>query len=118
VSLSQGVVGSEAWTLELVRTSWAATSGLDTDSEGDEEAAMRYTLERGMTWVRHAFDELILLATLVSSLVKESFRFCNLLELRQSFWFCWLQTLETSGRRCANSAQSGPSWRCGSSWLG
>jgi chromosome segregation ATPase len=33
-----------------------------------------------MTWARQAFDELILPATSVSSLVKDSFRFCNLLE--------------------------------------
>jgi hypothetical protein len=50
-----------------------ATSGLDVDSEDDEEAATRHTLERGMTWARHAFDELILLATLVSFHVKDSF---------------------------------------------
>jgi hypothetical protein len=89
-SLSQGVMGGEAWTLELACTLWAVTSGLDTDSEGDEEAATRHTLEHGMTWVCHAFDELILPATSVSSLVKDSFRFCNLLEPRQSFWLCWL----------------------------
>jgi hypothetical protein len=121
-SLSQGAVGSEARTLELACTSWEATFGLDTDSKGEEEAASHHTFERGMTWERRAFDELILPATSISSLVKDSFRFCNLLELRQLFWFCWLQTLESSGRRraarCANSAQSGPSWRCSSSWPG
>jgi hypothetical protein len=69
-SLSQGAVGSEARTLELACTSWVATSGLDVDSEDDEEAATRNTLERGMTWARHAFDELILPATSVSFLVK------------------------------------------------
>jgi hypothetical protein len=36
VSLSQGAVGGEAWTLELACTSWAATSRLDVDSEDDE----------------------------------------------------------------------------------
>jgi hypothetical protein len=100
-SLSQGVVGDEARTLELVCTSWAATSGLDADSKGDEEAMAHHTLERGMTWARRAFDELILPATSVSSLVKDSFRFCNLLELRQLSRFCWLQTLECSGQRRA-----------------
>jgi hypothetical protein len=33
----------------------------------------RHTLERGMTWARRAFDELILPATSVSFLVKDSF---------------------------------------------
>jgi hypothetical protein len=70
-SLSQGAVGGETRTLALTCTSWAATSGLDADSEGDEEAATRHTLERGMTWVRRAFDELILPATSVSPLVKD-----------------------------------------------
>jgi hypothetical protein len=73
VFLSQSAVGGEARTLELVCTSWAPTSGLDAVSEDDEEAASRHTLERGMTWVRRAFDELILLATSVSYLVKDSF---------------------------------------------
>jgi hypothetical protein len=81
-SLSQGVVGGEARTLELACTSWTATSRLDVDSKGDEEAAVRHTLERGMTWAHRAFDELILPATSVSSLVKDSFQFFNLLERR------------------------------------
>jgi hypothetical protein len=70
-SMSQGAVGREAQTLELVCTSWAATSGLNADSEGDEEATARHTLECGMTWARRAFDELILPTTSVSSLVKD-----------------------------------------------
>jgi chromosome segregation ATPase len=81
------------------------TSGLDADSEGDEEAAARHTLERGMTWACRAFDELILPTTSVSSLVRVFFWFCNLLELRQLFWFCWLQTLESSGRRCGREVR-------------
>jgi hypothetical protein len=72
-SHSQGATGGEARTLELTCTSWAATSGLDVDSEDDEETAMRHTLERGMTWARRAFDELILPTTSVSFLVKDSF---------------------------------------------
>jgi hypothetical protein len=72
-SLSQSAAGGEAQTLELVCTSWAATSGLDANSEDDEEAAVRHTLERGMTWAHQAFDELILPATSVSFLVKDSF---------------------------------------------
>jgi hypothetical protein len=58
-----------------------------------------------MTWAHCAFDELILPATSVSSLVKDFFRLCNLLELRQLFWFCWLQTLESSGRRRARKVR-------------
>jgi hypothetical protein len=104
-SLSQGAVGDEARTLGLVCTLWAATSGLDADSEGEEEAVTRHTLERGMTWARCAFDELILPATSVCSLVKDSFRFCNLFELRQLFRFCWLQTLESSSRRHAREVR-------------
>jgi hypothetical protein len=69
-SLSQGAVGGEARTLELACASWEATSGLGVDSEDNEEVAARNTLERGMTWARRAFDELILLATSVSFLVK------------------------------------------------
>jgi hypothetical protein len=72
-SLSQGAEGGAARTLELACTSWVATSGLDADSEEDEEAAARHTVERGMTWARRAFDELILPATSVSFLVKDSF---------------------------------------------
>jgi hypothetical protein len=72
-SLSQGAAGGEARTLELACSSWAATTELDTNSEDDEEAAVRHTLERGMTWARRAFDELILPATSVSFLVKDSF---------------------------------------------
>jgi hypothetical protein len=72
-SLSQGAVGGEARTLELACTSWAATSRVDADSKDDEGAAACHTLERGMTWARCAFDELILPATSVSSLVKDSF---------------------------------------------
>jgi hypothetical protein len=72
VPLSQGATVGEARTLELVCTSWAATSGLDADSEDGEEATARHTLERGMTWARRAFDEPILPATSVSFLVKNS----------------------------------------------
>jgi hypothetical protein len=71
-SLSQGAAGGETRTLELVCTSWAATSGLDADSEDDEEAATCHTLECGMTWARRAFGELILPTTSVSYLVKDS----------------------------------------------
>jgi hypothetical protein len=62
-------VGNEARTLELACASWAASSGLGADSEDDEEATTRNTLERGMTWAHRAFDELILPATSVSFLV-------------------------------------------------
>jgi hypothetical protein len=46
-SLSQGATGGEARTLELACTSWASTSGLDADSEDDEEATAHHTLECG-----------------------------------------------------------------------
>jgi hypothetical protein len=72
-SLSQGATGGNARTLELACSLWVTTTGLDTDSEDDEEAVARHTLERGMTWVHRAFDELILPATSVSFLVKVSF---------------------------------------------
>jgi hypothetical protein len=72
-SLSQSTTCGEARTLELACTSWAATSGLDADSEDDEETAARHTLECGMTWARRVFDELILPAPLVSFLVNDSF---------------------------------------------
>jgi hypothetical protein len=70
-SLSQGAVGGEARSLELACTLWAATSRIDADSEGDEEVAAHHTLERGMTWARRAFDELILSAISVSSVVRD-----------------------------------------------
>jgi hypothetical protein len=38
-SLSQGVAGDEACTLELACVSWATSSGLGADSEDDEEVA-------------------------------------------------------------------------------
>jgi hypothetical protein len=71
-SLSQGTGSSEARTLELTCTPWAATIGSGDDSEDDEEVAAQNTLERGLNWARRAFDELILPATSVSSLVRRS----------------------------------------------
>jgi hypothetical protein len=68
-ALLQGVTSGEALVLDLACTSWAATSGSGDDTEDDEEAAARNTLERGLNWARHAFDELILPATLISFLV-------------------------------------------------
>jgi hypothetical protein len=116
-SLSQGAAGGDAWTLELACSSWATTTRLDTDSEDDKEAAARHTLEHGMTWARRAFGELILPATSVSFLVKVSFLIPR--SSRAS-----PVTPALVGRRrlslqvgsvpamCANSARSGPSWRC------
>jgi hypothetical protein len=72
-SLSQSAAGGKAQTLDLACTSWEATSGLDADSEDDEEAVAHHTLERGMTWAHRAFDGLILPTTSVSFLVKDSF---------------------------------------------
>jgi hypothetical protein len=116
-SLSQGAAGGDARTLELACSSWATATGLDADSEDDEEAAARHTLERGMTWARRAFDELILPATLVSFFVKNSF-FDSVIFL--SFTSCFNSVghrrsslqVGSAPARCANSARSGPSWRC------
>jgi hypothetical protein len=69
-SLSQGVAGDKARTLELACVLGAASSGLGADSEDDEDAAARNTLERKMTCARRAFDELILPATSVRFLVR------------------------------------------------
>jgi hypothetical protein len=63
-----GASGSEVQSLELACTSWATTSGSGDDAEDDEEAAARNTLECGLNWAHHAFDELILPATSVSFL--------------------------------------------------
>jgi hypothetical protein len=69
-SLSQGAAGGEAQALELASTSRVTTSGLDDDSEDDEEVVAHNTLEHGLNWARCTFDELILPATSVSSLVQ------------------------------------------------
>jgi hypothetical protein len=68
--LSQGAIGGEAQALELACTSWVATSGLGDISEDDEKVAARNTLERGLTWMHRAFDEVILPVTSVSFLVE------------------------------------------------
>jgi hypothetical protein len=101
-SLSQGVAGNEACTLELARVLWASSSGLGANSEDDEEVVSCNTLERGMTWARRAFDELILPATSVCFLVRgvasqscDSLGLCHLSLSRR------LQVLESSGRRRA-----------------
>jgi hypothetical protein len=104
--LSQGVAGDEARTLELACASWAASSGLGANSDGDEEAMTRNTLERGMTWARRAFDELILPATSVSFLVRGvASQSRDLLVLRHLSLSRWLQVLESSGRRRAREVQ-------------
>jgi hypothetical protein len=69
VALSQGVGSGEAQVLELACALWATAFEASDDTEDDEVAAACNTLERGLAWVRHAFDELILTATSVSSLV-------------------------------------------------
>jgi hypothetical protein len=105
-SLSQGVAGDEARTLKLARVSWAASSELDTDSEDDEEVVVRNTMERGMTWARRAFDELILPATLVSFLVRRvTSQSRDLLGLRHLSLSCRLQVLESSSRRHAREVR-------------
>jgi hypothetical protein len=64
-TLSQGAASVEARALELARTLWAATFEAGDDVEDDEEVAARNTLEHGLEWALHAFDELILLTTSV-----------------------------------------------------
>jgi hypothetical protein len=64
-ALLQGAGSSEAQTLELACTPWAAASEYGDDAEDDEKVAAFNTLERGLNWARRAFDELILPATSV-----------------------------------------------------
>jgi hypothetical protein len=90
---------------------------LDADSEDYKEAATRHTLERGMTWACRAFDELILPATSVSFLVKDSFlilRSSRALLVVPVVSGCKHSSLRVGSTpaRCANSARGGPSWRC------
>jgi hypothetical protein len=68
-ALLQGTERGEAQALRLTRTSWASTSITGDDTEDGEEVAAHNTLERGLDWVRCAFDELILPATSVSFLI-------------------------------------------------
>jgi hypothetical protein len=90
VSSSQAAASGEARALELACTPWAAVFGSGDDSEDDEEVAACNTLERGLNWVRRAFDELILPATSVSFLVQwSSSRFCGLLGVHHSSLLCW-----------------------------
>jgi hypothetical protein len=122
-SLSQGAAGGEAQTLDLTCTSWVVTSGLEADSEDDEEIVAHRTLERGLIWARRAFDELILPATSVSFLVKDYLldpvvfsgyaSHLVLVGYRPSS----LQVGDMPAR-CANSTRSGLSWICSSSWPG
>jgi hypothetical protein len=67
-ALSQGAVSGQALTLELARAPRAAAFEAGDDAEDDEEAASCNTLEHGLAWARHAFDELILFASSVSFL--------------------------------------------------
>jgi hypothetical protein len=67
-ALSQGAASGEFQSLELACTAWAAAFEAGDDAEDDEEVAVCNTLERGLAWVRCAFDELILPVTSVSFL--------------------------------------------------
>jgi hypothetical protein len=119
-TLLQGAASGGAQSLELACTSWAATSD---DAEDDEEVAARNTLECGLNWAGHTFDELILPATAVS------FCTCNsYLQLSNLFEKCRL-SLSCSGRpsrhqvrgeptRRVSFVRNGPSWRCSLSWPG
>jgi hypothetical protein len=59
-ALLQGAVSGEAQALELACTAWAVAFEAGDDAEDDEEDATCNTLEHGLAWARHAFDELIL----------------------------------------------------------
>jgi hypothetical protein len=105
-SSSQGAARNEAQALELACTPWAAISESGDDSEDDEEAAARNTLEHGLNWAHRAFDELILPATSMSLLAqRRSSRFCDLLGMRHLSSPCWWQTLESSGQRRTHEVQ-------------
>jgi hypothetical protein len=67
-ALLQGAASGESQTLELACTSWSTAFEYGDDAEDDEKVAACNTLERGLNWVRHAFDEMILLAVSVSFL--------------------------------------------------
>jgi hypothetical protein len=67
-ALSQGAASSEARALELTCTPWAAAFEAGDDAEDDEEVAVCNTIECGLEWAHHAFDELILPSTSVSFL--------------------------------------------------
>jgi hypothetical protein len=106
VSSSQVAARNEAQALELACTPWAAVSRPGDDSEDEEEAAVRNTLERGMNWAHCTFDEFILPATSVSLLAqKRSSQFCDLLGVRHLSSPCWWQTIESSGRRHAREVR-------------
>jgi hypothetical protein len=62
-------MSGEARILELACAPWVAAFEAGDDTEDDEEAAACNTLERGLSWAHHAFDELILPVTSVSFLV-------------------------------------------------
>jgi hypothetical protein len=117
VTLSQGAASGDARTLELACSSWATTTELDANSEDDEEAAVRHTLERGMTWAHRAFDMLILPATSVSFLVRgfffDSVTFSSFTSCSGSVG-CRRSSLRVGSMlaRCTNSVRSRPNWRC------
>jgi hypothetical protein len=64
-ALPRDVGGDGARILDLARVPWAATSEVGNDAEDDEESAECNTLECGLAWACHTFDELILPTMLV-----------------------------------------------------
>jgi hypothetical protein len=54
--------------LDLAQVPWAATFEVGDDAEEDVESTTHHTLECKLTWLRRAFDVLILPATSVSFL--------------------------------------------------
>jgi hypothetical protein len=59
-TLSQGIGGGEAQPLELAYATWVASFEVGDIAEDDEEVAACNTLERGLAWECHTFDESIL----------------------------------------------------------
>jgi hypothetical protein len=58
-ALPWGVGGDDDRVLDLAHVPWAAAFKACDNADEDEESAVRHTLEHGLTWACHAFDELI-----------------------------------------------------------
>jgi hypothetical protein len=65
--------GDDAQILDLAHVPWATAIKVGDNTEDDEESVARNTLEHGLAWAHHAFDKLILPATLVSFLCTTAF---------------------------------------------
>jgi hypothetical protein len=123
-TLLQGTASSEAQTLELACTPWPAAFESGDDAEDDEEVVACNTLERELAWACRAFDELILLATLVRFLTLTTCSFDFLAFSRSVAYSCLARGRplrhQVGGEpaQLVSSTRSGPHWRCSLSWLG